>query len=38
MPAYRRRTFSVATNKCPILPYRGIARTGVCFALNAALP
>jgi carbon-monoxide dehydrogenase large subunit len=36
-PAYRCRTFSVATNKCPILPYRGVARTGVCFALELAL-
>jgi carbon-monoxide dehydrogenase large subunit len=34
MPAYRCRTFSVATNKRPILPYRGVARTGVCFALE----
>ena len=34
MPAYRCRTYSVATNKCPILPYRGVARTGVCFALE----
>jgi carbon-monoxide dehydrogenase large subunit len=33
-PAYRCRTFSVATNKCPILPYRGVARTGVCFAME----
>ena len=32
--AYRCRTWSVATNKCPILPYRGVARTGVCFALE----
>jgi carbon-monoxide dehydrogenase large subunit len=37
MPAYRCRTFSVATNKCPILPYRGVARTGVCFALEIML-
>src|SRR5258705_8768023 len=37
MPAYRCRTFSVATNKCPILPYRGLARTGVCFALELML-
>src|SRR5271156_3704205 len=37
MPAYRCRTFSVATNKCPILPYRGVARTGVCFALEIIL-
>src|SRR5215208_3727640 len=37
MPSYRCRTFSVATNKCPILPYRGVARTGVCFALELML-
>ena len=37
MPAYRCRTFSVATNKCPILPYRGVARTGVCFAMEMML-
>ncbi len=36
-PAYRCRTFSVATDKCPILPYRGVARTGVCFALELVL-
>jgi carbon-monoxide dehydrogenase large subunit len=36
-PAYRCRTYSVATNKCPILPYRGVARTGVCFALELLL-
>jgi carbon-monoxide dehydrogenase large subunit len=36
-PAYRCRTWSVATNKCPILPYRGVARTGVCFALELVL-
>src|SRR5580700_5970199 len=36
-PAYRCRTWSVATNKCPILPYRGVARTGVCFAFELAL-
>lgn len=33
-PSYRCRTYSVATNKCPILPYRGVARTGVCFAME----
>jgi carbon-monoxide dehydrogenase large subunit len=27
----------VATNKPPILPYRGVARTGVCFALEVTL-
>jgi carbon-monoxide dehydrogenase large subunit len=34
MERYRCRTWSVATNKPPILPYRGVARTGVCFALE----
>jgi len=37
LPVYRCRTFSVATNKCPILPYRGVARTGVCFALELVI-
>ncbi len=36
-PAFRCRTYSIATNKCPILPYRGVARTGVCFALELVL-
>jgi aerobic carbon-monoxide dehydrogenase large subunit len=35
--SYRCRTYSVTTNKCPILPYRGVARTGVCFALELVL-
>ncbi len=35
--SYRCRTWSVATNKCPILPYRGVARTGVCFAIELML-
>jgi carbon-monoxide dehydrogenase large subunit len=34
MDAFDCRTWSVATNKPPILPYRGVARTGVCFALE----
>jgi len=37
MDRYRCRTFSVATNKPPILPYRGVARTGVCFAIELAM-
>ena len=37
MPAYRCRTLSAATNKPPILPYRGVARAGVCFALEVML-
>jgi len=34
---YRCRAYSVATNKPPILPYRGVARTGVCFAREVTL-
>jgi carbon-monoxide dehydrogenase large subunit len=36
-PAYRCRTWSVASNKSPILPYRGVARTGVCFAMELVI-
>nr|MBA3446522.1 xanthine dehydrogenase family protein [Pseudaminobacter sp.] len=36
-PSYRCRTWSEATNKCPILPYRGVARTGVCYALELVI-
>ncbi|MGB0554356.1 MAG: xanthine dehydrogenase family protein molybdopterin-binding subunit [Alphaproteobacteria bacterium] len=35
--AFRCRTWSLATNKPPILPYRGVARTGVCFATELVL-
>jgi carbon-monoxide dehydrogenase large subunit len=34
---YRCRSAAVATNKCPILPYRGVARTGVCLAIEAVM-
>ena len=34
MEGFDCRTWSVATNKPPILPYRGVARTGVCFAIE----
>jgi len=34
MERFRCRTWSMATNKPPILPYRGVARTGVCFAME----
>ena len=34
LEGYRCRTYAVATNKPPILPYRGVARAGVCFALE----
>lgn len=35
--AFRCTTYSSATNKPPILPYRGVARTGVCFAMELML-
>jgi len=34
---YRCRTWSVTTNKPAILPFRGVARTGVCFAMEVLL-
>ncbi|HJP11928.1 MAG TPA: molybdopterin cofactor-binding domain-containing protein, partial [Arenicellales bacterium] len=34
LAGYRCRTYAVATNKPPILPYRGVARSGVCTALE----
>ncbi len=37
VPAYRARTFSVATNKPPIVPYRGVARTGITFAMELTI-
>jgi carbon-monoxide dehydrogenase large subunit len=37
LPAYRCRSIAVATNKCPILPYRGVARPGVCLAIEACM-
>ena len=37
IPAYSCKTWSVATNKCGILPYRGVARAGVCYALESML-
>ncbi|MFC3226446.1 xanthine dehydrogenase family protein molybdopterin-binding subunit [Marinibaculum pumilum] len=37
MGGYRCRTWSVCTNKPPILPFRGVARTGVCFAIELLL-
>ncbi len=33
-PGFACNTFSACTNKPGILPYRGVARTGVCFALE----
>lgn len=34
---YRCKTFSVATNKPPFAPYRGVARPGVCFAMELTI-
>jgi carbon-monoxide dehydrogenase large subunit len=36
-PAYRVRSRAVATSKCGILPYRGVARTGVCLAIEVLM-
>jgi len=36
-PAYRCRSAAVATNKCPTVPYRGVARSGVCLAIEAVM-
>jgi len=35
--AYHCRTWSAATNKPPILPFRGVARAGVCFAMETIM-
>jgi carbon-monoxide dehydrogenase large subunit len=35
--AYRCRSVATATNKCPIIPYRGVARSGVCLAIEAIM-
>lgn len=37
MQSYHCRTWSVATNKPPILPYRGVARCGVCYAIESVM-
>ena len=37
IPVYRCTTRAVATNKPPHLPYRGVARPGVCFAMEVMI-
>jgi len=37
LPVYRCATYSVATNKPPFTPYRGVARPGVCFAMELTI-
>jgi len=34
---YRARTVTVATNKSPMGPYRGVARPGACFAIERTI-
>ena len=34
---YRAQTHTVATNKAPIGPYRGVARPGACFAIERTI-
>jgi aerobic carbon-monoxide dehydrogenase large subunit len=36
-PTYRCRSAAVATNKCPIIPYRGVARSGICLAIEVIM-
>src|SRR3954465_6076399 len=35
--AYRCRSAAVASNKCPIIPYRGVARSGICLAIEVVM-
>ena len=37
IPHYRARTYTVATNKTPIGPYRGVGRPGACFAIERTI-
>ena len=37
VPHYRARTTTVATNKTPIGPYRGVGRPGACFAIERTI-
>jgi carbon-monoxide dehydrogenase large subunit len=37
IPVYHGRAISVATNKSPLGPYRGVGRSGACFAIETLL-
>ncbi|MGE0747853.1 MAG: xanthine dehydrogenase family protein molybdopterin-binding subunit [Rhodospirillales bacterium] len=37
VPAYRAKAYTVATNKPPLAPYRGVARPGVAFAIEQTI-
>ena len=37
IPSYRARHFTVATNKAPVGPYRGVGRPAACFAVERTI-
>ena len=37
VPHYRAKTYTVATNKTPIGPYRGVGRPGACFVIERTI-
>ncbi|HVH76492.1 MAG TPA: xanthine dehydrogenase family protein molybdopterin-binding subunit [Stellaceae bacterium] len=37
IPNYRARHYTVATNKAPMGPYRGVGRPGACFAIERTI-
>jgi carbon-monoxide dehydrogenase large subunit len=37
IPNYRARHYTVATNKTPLGPYRGVGRPGACFAIERTI-
>src|SRR5271169_2696341 len=37
IPNYRARAATVATNKAPLGPYRGVGRPGACFAIERTI-
>lgn len=37
IPVYRCKSAGIVTNKCPQLPYRGVARPNVCYAMELML-
>jgi carbon-monoxide dehydrogenase large subunit len=37
IPNYRAHTYTVATNKTPLGPYRGVGRPGACFAVERTI-
>jgi len=37
IPVYHGRAITVCTNKAPLGPYRGVGRTGACFAIETLI-